>query len=401
MKVLILAPGTRGDVAPAARLGSGFVADGHEATIVAGAEYAALVHDAGCAHAPISAAMALSDPAAGAAGVRQYLAHLRVYMRSAADAALAAMDGAGAVLTNPISPYGHDIAEHLGVASAAALLQPAHPSAAYPPMIASSKDLGPRGNRLAGRGAQRVPTPYDPATAHVRATLGMSKERPAAARRRRRALPVHHGISAAVLPRPADWPASHTLDGFWWPLEPRGWAPEADLADFLDAGPAPVLVALGSLDAGASFTDALVSAVSTTSSRVILQGNVFGEHANEFGDRVLHVGDVPHSWLLPRVSAVVHQAGAGITAATLRAGVPSVALPLHTDQPFWARRLQALGAAVEPIPAKRVTAESVGAAIVRVTSSDDFTLAARGVRDRLESGDSTAPLRRWVNELHG
>ena len=58
MKVLMLAPGTRGDVAPAAGLAASFVADGHEVTIVAGDEYASLVLEAGCAHvgfdAPIS-----------------------------------------------------------------------------------------------------------------------------------------------------------------------------------------------------------------------------------------------------------------------------------------------------------------------------------------------------------
>jgi sterol 3beta-glucosyltransferase len=140
MRVLILSPGTRGDVAPATGLGAAFVADGHQVTIVANAEYESLVTGAGCALAPITMPVTPPSPTAGedAQGVRAYLA-TRTYMDHAATAALAATPGAEVVLTNAISPYGHDIAEHLGVPSAEALLQPSHPSGAYPPMIAAAK----------------------------------------------------------------------------------------------------------------------------------------------------------------------------------------------------------------------------------------------------------------------
>jgi len=37
-------------------------------------------------------------------------------------------------------------------------------------------------------------------------------------------------------------------------------------------------------------------------------------------DDVLVIGEAPHDWLFPEMSAVVHHAGAGTTAAGLRAG---------------------------------------------------------------------------------
>lgn len=45
MRVLVLAPGTRGDVAPAAGLGARLRADGHEVTVVADEPYGRLVRD--------------------------------------------------------------------------------------------------------------------------------------------------------------------------------------------------------------------------------------------------------------------------------------------------------------------------------------------------------------------
>lgn len=411
MKVLILAPGTRGDVAPASGLGAGFVADGHEVTVVAGAEYGQLVRDSGCTHVPIHEVL---TPPSGSAqgdpeersepGVRAYLATLRTYMDAAATAALGAASGSDVILTNAISPYGHDIAEHLGVPSAEALLQPAHPSSAYPPMVASTRDLGAVGNQLAGRLAQLVRTPYDPACARVRSELGLRPESRRIAQRRRRAerMPVHHGISPTVLPQPADWPPELSLDGFWWPPVPASWSPPADLTAFLAAGSPPVVVSLGSLPAGAKTAPLIAEALKAGTVRVILQGDQFRQVADQLGpDRAIHVGDIPHEWLLPQVVAVAHQAGAGISSAALRAGVPSVPLPMHTDQPFWARRLVALSAATSPIPLKRLTAGQFGSNIEEAMTSTILRDGARAVRDRLIHEDGTQPLRSWLRQLSG
>lgn len=408
MKVLVLAPGTRGDVAPAAGLGSAFSSDGHEVTVVAGAAYGSLVMEAGCTLVPIHEPM---SPAEGRTGVRAHLDALRRYMDGAASAALDALGAGGTfdvVLTNAISPYGHDIAEHLGVPSAAALLQPAEPSADYPPMIASARELGSTVNRMAGRLAERVRTPYDPACARVRDQLGLPPEGRAAAQRRRRrdGLPVHHGISPVVLPRPDDWPDRLTLDGFWWPPTRSGWEPESSLVAFLDAGPAPVVVTLGSLPPGADTAAKVEGALRAGRQRAVLQGDalcdVAGRLTDELGpERVIHVGDVPHEWLLPRAAAVVHQAGAGVTSAALRAGTPSVPVPMHTDQPFWARRLQALSAGTTPVPMRRLTAEGLATRIEEATSSEALRDGTARVARALSVEDGTAPLRAWLRRLQG
>src|SRR5699024_3818618 len=225
-----------------------------------------------------------------------------------------------------ISPYGHDIAEALGVPSAEALLQPSVPSRAYPPMIASNLDLGPVLNRGLGSLLGRIPAPVDAAVAHIRSELGLPREsRHAAVRRRMRAgLPAHHGISPVVLPRPKDWPSNLSLDGFWWPVVDEDWAPEPDLAEFLAAGPPPVLITLGSVDVRTGGDSAVADFVRTTDRRVIVQGASGLVLAEAAPHRVFAAGDVPHSWLLPQAAAAVHQAGASITAACLRARTPGL-----------------------------------------------------------------------------
>ncbi|MEJ8641308.1 hypothetical protein WKI68_07140 [Streptomyces sp. MS1.HAVA.3] len=56
--------------------------------------------------------------------------------------------------------------------------------------------------------------------------------------------------------------------------------------------------------------------------RGIVQAGWSGLHAE--GDELLTVQEVPHAWLFRRTAAVIHHAGAGTTAAGLRAGVPAV-----------------------------------------------------------------------------
>ena len=406
MKILILAPGSRGDVEPALRIAAGLIVDGHEATIVAHADFGQRVTAAGCEFVPFTVPLEPPMQSDGSApGARGYLAHLRTYMLDHARAALAAATdgGCGAVITNPISPYGHDIAEALSIPSAEALPQPALPSRDYPPMIASNLDLGPALNSVFGRLVERFPAPVDGAIAHVRGELGLPKEsRLAGMRRRLRAgLPVHHGISPAVLPRPSDWPNNLSLDGFWWPVEDEDWAAPSLLVDFLAAGTAPVLITLGSVDANAGAGAAVAEFVESTDHRVIVQGKIGENLAEAAPDRVVTVGDVPHSWLLPQVAAVVHQAGAGITAACLRAGKPGIPLPLHTDQFFWARRAHELGAAVTPLTGKRVNGDVLRSRVEEAISNPVFRRRAVEIGARLIDGDSTAPLRRWAAACDG
>jgi sterol 3beta-glucosyltransferase len=120
---------------------------------------------------------------------------------------------------------------------------------------------------------------------------------------------------------------------------------------------------------------------------VLLGGwGAFGEGA--LPSSVIAVRDVPHEWLLPRMRAVVHHGGAGTTGAALRAGVPSIVVPLGFDQPFWGRRVHALGVGPRPISRRRLSASGLANAIR--TATGDSAMRARaaslGAELRAERG---------------
>ncbi|MDQ3901833.1 MAG: hypothetical protein M3319_15790 [Actinomycetota bacterium] len=120
------------------------------------------------------------------------------------------------------------------------------------------------------------------------------------------------------------------------------------------------------------------------------------------GDHVLQIGDVPHEWLFPRMAAVVHHAGAGTTAAALRAGLPAVTVPVIADQPFWANRVHRLGAGPTPVPFAELTAERLAAAIRAALDQPRHRQRATGLA-RLINGEDGADavltrIRRLTNQ---
>jgi UDP:flavonoid glycosyltransferase YjiC (YdhE family) len=104
------------------------------------------------------------------------------------------------------------------------------------------------------------------------------------------------------------------------------------------------------------------------------------------------VDSIPHDWLFPRMSAVVHHGGAGTTAAGLWAGVPSILIPFFADQPYWGHHIQRLGVGPKPIRRDKLNAASLAAAIrTAVTNQQMREKAAElGRKIRAENGVETA-----------
>jgi sterol 3beta-glucosyltransferase len=152
-----------------------------------------------------------------------------------------------------------------------------------------------------------------------------------------------------------------------------GWTPPADLERFLAAGPPPGFVGFGSRNPAdaARLTAVVADARRQAGVRMVIQaGWADLGAALQDDDEVLVIGEAPHDWLFPKMAAVVHHAGAGTTAAGLRAGTPTVSVPMITDQPFWASRVTALGAGPQAVPYKKLTAEALGAAISDAVTRD-------------------------------
>ncbi|MGW3680641.1 glycosyltransferase [Streptomyces prasinus] len=378
MRILIAAAGSRGDVAPYTGLGAELRRAGYDVVVATTETFAPLVHDAGLEFRGLPA-----DPRGhgGVSGKRELMRTAAAFITELGQGfADATADGPDLLLlSTTTAPLGWHVAEATGTPSIGVYLQPTAPTGDFPPVVTGSRPLGRPANRMAGRFALRMADRvFEQAVAKLRHRLQLPPVSASAMRRRQEQAnwPVLHGFSTALVPRPSDWRPGLEVVGNWWPHHDPSDRLPTELEDFLRAGPRPVLIGFGSMAAGDGerLSELAVRALRRAGLRGILQAGSAGLAAD--GDDVLTIGDVPHTLLFPRLAAVVHHGGAGTAAAAVRAGVPAVTVPVTADQPFWAGRLAALGAATDPVPFRSLTAERLADSLARVVKQQAYTRAA-------------------------
>jgi len=182
--------------------------------------------------------------------------------------------------------------------------------------------------------------------------------------------PYHHRTpilcawSPSILPPSSDWPMRVHVTGYYFFPFNNHYQPSVELGSFLRAGKPPICVTFGSMvNRNAEKIDRIVrDALKQTDNRgVILSG--WGGIKNQTSSDLFYVESVSHDWLLPQCKMVIHHGGAGTTSAGLRAGIPSIIVPFTADQPFWGKRVHAVGVGPKPILVKNLSIEKLAHAI--------------------------------------
>jgi sterol 3beta-glucosyltransferase len=376
MRITLMTIGTRGDTEPFVALAVRLIHEGHVVTLAARPDFAGLAAEYGVDFAPlgnpyepfITGAASASAIGSGSHLLTQFRYGLKqrdYVLDHLHDDARRAAQGSDAIIHKYPWTVGRTIAEKLGIPSAAVMLFPLAPTRAFPSfLVGRGVNRGRVINRLVWEGADALTWQglrWD--DNKLRRQLGM---RPLPMRGPHDHTPVLCAFSPAVVPRPADWPARMQLTGYWFLDPPPGWQPPADLLQFLNDGPPPVSIGFGSMpsaDRDATLAVVLQALESSRQRAVLLSGWARIGASAELPPHVFVADNLPHSWLFPRVAAVVHHGGVGTTAAGLRSGVPSVLVPLGIDQPSWARVVHKLGAGPPAIPLQGLTAERLASAI--------------------------------------
>lgn len=199
--------------------------------------------------------------------------------------------------------------------------------------------------------------------------------------------------SPALMARPADWPAWNRMCGFLElpPHEGETVSPEVDA--FIAAGEAPVFMGFGSLmPVSGPHLDDTVAVFSEAARRAGCRAIIQAEIDAPSTDRMLFVRRTPHRLVFPRCAAVVHHAGAGTTHTTLRAGVPSIAVPHVSDQFQWADELERLGVAPKQLRRTRLSARRLADRLAAVLGNEAMKRSALKMAERMrhDNGAETA-----------
>ena len=338
MRVALVGYGSQGDVRPLVALGQALENAGHAVVVAGEGSGEPYVAAHGLAFRTLSGSVAeVLEAGVSGRAARAFPWRDREWVDEIASAA----DGCDVVVGLPIvSVHAMAAAERIGAMGILAGLQPMEPTRDFLPTAFSAVRVPARLNRPLGRVIEVV----GGRAVLRRVTRVLAPGQPPFRNPYRR-LPYLGAWSPALVPTPADWGSGSEVTGQWWQPVDQGWSPPDDVAAFLEAEERPVYVGFGSVS-GPRVEYAVEQALQALREHRVLLASPY---PRPVGRNVLRIGNLPHEWLFPRCGAIVHAAGAGTAHAVARSGIPSVGVPFAFDQPFWAARLHALGAASRPV----------------------------------------------------
>jgi UDP:flavonoid glycosyltransferase YjiC (YdhE family) len=403
----IIAFGTRGDVQPAVALGKALKSEGHCVRILAGANFKDWINrhglEAVASKIDIGSVMESDLGRDWIEKGGNPINQMRVIKKltdqtgwqSMTEAWTASRDADVIFSSFTSDIYALSIAEKLGVPHISMPLQPVllatrSGAATMNAPLPNSQSifnyifgrlfLEPFNWRLSGKMVNRF----------RREVLSLSYQTRTQYLAAKRRLFTVQAYSRHIVPQAEDWPSTIRTTGFWFLDEQNDWEPPRDLIEFLDSGEPPVCIGFGSM-VGRNLdqvTQVVIDAVRESSRRAVLLSGWAGIGDAKLDKNVYRLEAAPHDWLYPRVAAAIHHGGAGSTAASLRAGVPTVIVPHLGDQPFWGQRVHALGAGPRPISRNKLTASGLAAAIRTATTNPNMKRRAEelGASIRAEDG---------------
>lgn len=417
-RITVFALGTRGDVQPMLALALGLKAAGYAITFVTGENFVSWVQEYGIeaqGTIDVDRMMTSESGVAWSESSRnpaEQLAHMgrlmKEYGPQMAEGGLRGVQGADAIITGFVSDFiGTALAEKYQLPLISAALQPYRPTRSGP---ASLSPIFQRGtsilNLLMGRFVERMLFKvYEPTMNRFRTEmLGLPAVDVNQYYKRLHQTPTVNGFSRFMVPPASDWDEHVYTAGFWF-LDVPPWTPPAELVQYLEAGSPPIYLGFGSMTS--SDPVATVGRIDRVLSHLGLRGVIparWGNHVftqDDLPEHLYAVEGVPHRWLFPRMDAVVHHGGAGTTAAGLYAGKPTLVVPHMSDQPFWGRRVAALGAGPHPLPRHRLTPRLLTARLRELVTDTMIRSSAEVLGEKIRAEQGVDKAVRYIRQQFG
>ncbi|MBY9068048.1 glycosyltransferase [Hyphomonas sp. WL0036] len=404
MKVSIQTLGSLGDVMPYITTAQALTAGGADVTLMAPREYTETIaaHGVTPAKAPAFSLKAWNAEAERRGTLSNPISFFRdwremvvPYVADITSHCLEAARGADIVLGNSICAPARIAAEAYAIPYILNAQQPAiSPTNELPCAMMWRPWHGTAFNRAGYLTVDLAQRLMLEALKGQRRALGLRAIPPHGTRRHLgRPLPRVTSVSPALIAvPPVDWRANDFLTPYpSLAIPPTNDLP-GDLLEFIQSGPAPIHIGLGSFegDAAREQMARLMRAVRRLGLRAIISEGIAQKLDADLTSGHFVSGPVSHPVLLPLCAGVLHHGGAGTLDTALRAGTPQLILPDRLDQFWHAARLRQIGVAPAYIEA-RATEDDIAARLTQLVSAD-MKARAVALAPALRARDGAADL---------
>ena len=411
MIITAVAVGTRGDVNPLAELGEEMIHRGHDFRILTHEAFSPLIEKKGVTFFKLDT---------DADHVMQYLVaeyktsvdfmkgmfKLKKENPAFMEQTLSAIQRSDLVMYGTCSAFAYHAAEYLGIPCVRYFYSPMDPTrlySLYSDEYDSDKVL---------KSYNGLPTGMNLMTMIAlnkwRKSVGLPKWKISSTytEMNGRRLLTFYPTSKVMMPPDPAWGAHIHVTGYWYHPEEAetDYTEPEDLKAFFESGEKPVFVAFGKAESAelSELQVRTLKALKETGIRAVVQADQIPEADRINTDRLYFIGAVPYSYIFKKVRAVVHHGGNTTNGLGLRAGLPTLVIPLALDQYFYGRMDHRIGAGPAPLYIRNglCSAEEIGNALKELVSGKyDKKAADAGERIRKENGVKTAAdaIERYVN----
>jgi UDP:flavonoid glycosyltransferase YjiC (YdhE family) len=405
MQITFLALGSQGDVRPYAHIAMALINAGHQATFITTDNFKSFIEEAGIKFISIpgDAESLVQNNDANARSLMWGFRNIARGMITNSQQIVLALAESDMILNQlPGGVFGLDITEKYGVPMCLAATIPLVRTSAFPMMgWPTAFSRLPGYNQLSYHLSEQMAwMMLKPLVNQWReAVLGLQKISTADYFRNNHP-PVLNGFSQYMVPRPADWGDHIHVTGYWF-APVQGWEPPEKLQRFLERQPQPVYIGFGSMPLcnPVQTTRMVIRALEASGQRAVLHSGWGGLGQGDLPENILKVGYVPHSWLFPRVKAVIHHGGASTTAAGLRAGVPSLLIPFLFDQFFWANRIAQSGLGPDPVAYRDLSSARLTAGINRAVNDPGISKKADEIGEKINTENGVHHAIKIISDL--
>ncbi|EAU86229.2 sterol 3-beta-glucosyltransferase [Coprinopsis cinerea okayama7 len=396
--------GSRGDVQPYIALGIGLLKEGHRVTIVTHEEYREWIHEYGLGHRTAGGdpgqlmKLSVENKIMSPEFFKKSLSKFRPWLDQLLKDSWDACQDADVLNESPSAMAGVHISEALAIPYFRSFSMPWTKTTEFPHPFLSPPVESPAFNsgsyilfsNVMWAATSSQINRWRQKTLHLPRTdmghLAQAK------------IIFIYFFSQSVVPKPLDWPDTVSLSGYWFLKDSDpGWEAPQGLIDWMAQARADgkpiVYIGFGSVTVPHpnKMLNRLISGVQKSGVRAIISRG-WSHRMDSSGGDVMPVippecfllEKVPHDWLFTSIDAAMHHGGAGTTAASIRAGIPTLIKPWFGDQFFWASRVERLGIGLK---VNSLKTSVLSAALIRATTDIDVRERAMLIGEKIRSED--------------
>jgi len=195
-------------------------------------------------------------------------------------------------------------------------------------------------------------------------------------------------ISPSLFPKPANWPLNTSIVGYHERDTAVDWQPDEKLLLFIRKHEKIIFITFGSMSNPnpKEKTRSIVEVLKRNNIPAIINASWGGlEKTDELPDNIFFTGDLPYSWIFPKIYAVIHHGGSGTTHTALKYACPSLIIPHVLDQFFWDKTIAKLQLGPKGISIRKFNEKEFEPKVLDLYYNKDYKKNASMISRKMQS----------------